>query len=350
MLETLRIQGFKSIDEQTFELKPLTVLTGLNSSGKSSVIQALLLLSSSLSKSTELNSYIKKFSDFNEVRNKYTNAKLVNIFADEAESHFRIIYNMYPKNEQGLSTDFEVTSDWNTLEFETNLHYISSNRIGQEDIASFDNSIKFGIDGKYAFSYFEQYKDKKVEDNLLANKTHNTLDAQLSYWLEYILGIELRVVTQKITQSNVKVVFNSESLESISPFNLGAGNSYLAKILIIGLACKPNNIFIVENPEIHLHPKAQSKLADFFVFLVNAGVQVVIETHSEHFINKLRYNTYKKKIKAEDTNIYYKPSTKEKFINIKIDNNGHFTDKDGQKTEFPQSFFDATLSELLEMM
>jgi Zn/Cd-binding protein ZinT len=60
--------------------------------------------------------------------------------------------------------------------------------------------------------------------------------------------------------------------------------------------------------------------------------------------------TKKKQIKAEDTNIYYKPSTKEKFVNIKIDNNGHFTDKDGQKTEFPQSFFDATLSELLEMM
>ena len=350
MLETLKIKGFKSIDDQTFELKPLTVLTGLNSSGKSSVIQALLMLSSSVSKSTELNGYIKKFSDFNEVRNKYTNAKLISLYADEADGAFSIEYKIFPQNEMGPSVIFEVASGWRTLEFETNLYYISSNRIGPEDLALYDNSIKFGIDGKYVFGYFEQCKDKKVQDNLAANKDHNTLDGQVSYWLEYILGIELRVVTQKITQSNVKVAFDSENLKSISPFNLGAGNSYLAKILIMGLTCEQNNIFIVENPEIHLHPKAQSMLADFFVFLANAGVQVVVETHSEHLINRLRYAIYKKQINATNTNIYYKPSIKEKFINIKIDNNGHFVDKDGEKMEFPRNFFDATLGELLEMM
>jgi len=348
MLDTLKIEGFKSIDNQTFELKPLTILTGLNSSGKSSVIQALLLLSSSVSKSTELSGYIKKFSDFYEVRNKYTNAKFISFYADEGV--YCIEYKISLQNEMEPSTSFEVTPGWNTLEFETNLHYISSNRIGQEDIALYDNSIKFGVDGRYVFGYFEQYKDKKVQDNLVANKDHNTLDAQVSYWLEYILGIKLRVVTQKITQSNVKVVFDSENLQSISPFNLGAGNSYLAKILIMGLTCEQNNIFIVENPEIHLHPKAQSMLADFFVFLANAGVQVVVETHSEHLINRLRYAIYKKQINATDTNIYYKPSIKEKFLNIKIDNNGHFVDKDGEKMEFPRNFFDATLSELLEMM
>ena len=92
------------------------------------------------------------------------------------------------------------------------------------------------------------------------------MDAQLSYWLNYILGIDLRIVTSKVTSTNVKVTFSSDGIDDISPFNVGAGNSYLAKILIIGLSLKQNNIFIVENPEIHLHPKAQARLSDFFVF------------------------------------------------------------------------------------
>lgn len=46
----------------------------------------------------------------------------------------------------------------------------------------------------------------------------------------------------------------------LSPFNLGAGVSYLSKILILGLSLEPNSLFIIENPEVHLHPKAISKL------------------------------------------------------------------------------------------
>ena len=172
----------------------------------------------------------------------------------------------------------------------------------------------------------------------------------MSYWLEYILDIELRVVTKKITPTNITITFDSHGLDNISPFNLGVGNSYLAKILIMGLSCKKDNILIIENPEIHLHPKAQSKLSDFFVFLADAGIQVILETHSEHLINKLKYNIYKNKLSQDDAIIYYKPSIREKFTTIKINNNGHYIDIDNQEIDFPEGFFDSTLSELLEIM
>jgi len=350
MLERLKIDGFKSIDSQEFSLKPITILTGINSSGKSTVIQSLLILSSAISNSSVLNTYVKKFTNFNEVRNKYTNARKITFYTEEANGLFSMEYNLFLPNELGLKSDMRITENWDRLIFEKNLFYISANRVGQEDIAEYDEEIKFGTNGKYIFGYFEQNKDKEVYKKLIRYTQHNTLEAQLSYWLKYILDIDLRVETSKITSSSVKVSFSSDGLNDLSPFNLGAGNSYLAKILIIGLSCQKDNIFIVENPEIHLHPKAQARLSDFFVMLGNSGIQVILETHSEHIINKLRYNIYKNNFHSDNAIIYYKQDSRTDFVLLMINENGHFTDDENNIVEFPTGFFDSTLDELLEIM
>lgn len=344
MISWLKVNNFKSNEKQDFQMKPITILTGLNSTGKSSIIQSILLLSADSSSSSLLKEHIKIFSNFNIIRNRYINAQEVLLSVE--------------CNKQVNKITIEKEKGWNNhnlnsnkfLQFDKNLHYISANRIGQEELASFDEDIKFGIDGKYVFGYFERNKDKLVDNNLLAYKEHNTLDAQLSYWLKYILDIDLRIITEKITQSNIKVTYESDGLDNISPFNLGAGNSYLAKVLIMGLSRKKNSILIVENPEIHLHPKAQAKIADFFVFLQNAGIQIILETHSEHLINKFRYNVYKNNLSHNDIIIYYKQTIKEKFQQININKNAHFVDIDNRQIEFPSGFFDSTLSELLEIM
>ncbi|EMV9621678.1 AAA family ATPase, partial [Campylobacter coli] len=75
---------------------------------------------------------------------------------------------------------------------------------------------------------------------------------------------------------------------------LTTGLNFATKIIIIGLSLKKGDIFIIENPEIHLHPKAISKFADFFAFLVSKGIQVIIETHSNYLLSKLRYINFKK--------------------------------------------------------
>lgn len=333
MLDLLSIENFKNISQQDFTFKPVMIFTGLNSTGKSTVIQALLLLASGISKNTLLNQYVKKFSNYSEVRNKYKNAKDIKIQAVDKKSLFSIEYKIL----QPYNT-IEYTKESKKLIFEQDIYYISSNRIGQEDLVYFDSEIKFGIDGKYAFGYYEQHKDKVVAEKLIASKEHRTLDAQLSYWLRYILDLNLRVRTEKITPTHVKVSFDIDGLENISPYNLGAGNSYLAKILIMGLFCKEDDIIIIENPEIHLHPKAQSKIADFFTFLQNANIQVVLETHSEHLINKFRYNVYKSKILHENILIYYKKTIQDKFYTILISENGHFLDTKNEEIEFPKLY------------
>ena len=70
-----------------------------------------------------------------------------------------------------------------------------------------------------------------------------------------------------------------------------AGARYVLPILAAGTQLKKGQTLIVENPEIFLHPKNQMELADFFISLVNKNRQVIIETHSDHIINRVLRRT-----------------------------------------------------------
>ena len=91
----------------------------------------------------------------------------------------------------------------------------------------------------------------------------------------------------------------------IKPNHVGTGISYVANVIISALSCRKDSLFVIENPEIHLHPKAQSKLLDFFCFLAARGLQVIIETHSDHIFNGLRKNIKMGRISERDSNIYF---------------------------------------------
>ncbi|TXL05750.1 hypothetical protein BMR09_09520, partial [Methylococcaceae bacterium CS3] len=84
-------------------------------------------------------------------------------------------------------------------------------------------------------------------------------------------------------------------------------------------------------------------------WLANGNIQVIVETHSEHLINKVKYQVYKKSLAAKDAIIYYKPSIKENFIELKINPLGKFIESNGENVMFPSGFFDSTLQELLEI-
>ena len=106
---------------------------------------------------------------------------------------------------------------------------------------------------------------------------------------------------------------------------------------------KKNDVILIENPEIHLHPASQAKVGEFLAFIVRAGIQVIIETHCEHLIYKVGYEIYKKRFLKDDVTILYKEGIQNPFIVLGFKEDGKFT------RDFPEGFFDATLAELLEM-
>jgi predicted ATPase len=341
VIERLEIEGYKAIEREEFSFRGITLLTGLNSTGKSSVIQSLLLFATFFSNSTRLRAQMERFMVFCAIENRYLQQGFITL---------RTVHKG-----QSASLHITATQPWQLhgeLEgfiFEKNFYYISSNRIGAQERAEYSQADKFGLNGEYIFSYYHQYRHAPIDPTLAMEGTEGRLDHQLSYWMERILGYPVVLQTTK-EGDEVVVAFDMSDLLDLSPFSVGAGNSYLAKIVIMGLSCKRGDSFIIENPEVHLHPKAQSKLVEFFLWLHRGGVQLIIETHCENMIDKLRHAVYGNELASEDAIIYYKPSLKKPFDAIGINHQGHFINEEGLPMEFPSGFFDSTLCELLEMM
>jgi predicted ATPase len=67
--------------------------------------------------------------------------------------------------------------------------------------------------------------------------------------------------------------------------NVGFGISYVLPLIVVILSAKPSSLILIENPEAHLHPKAQSKLIELMALAAQNGVQILVETHSDHIIN-----------------------------------------------------------------
>ncbi len=333
MLNNLQIKDFKCLDNEEFDLKNLTIITGTNSSGKSSVLQSILLFSHYVGKRPFLS---EQFRTFSEIRNRFANAKELSISADDIKLY--------------LNSDNQPCYDSkrDDITFEKDIYLISENRTGPEEIAKYSTESDIGMNGEYIFGYYEQNKAVPIEKDLLVDEI-STLQHNVDYWLTRILDARTELNTEKATADNVKVSYSFEGLDKVSPFHLGAGVSYLVKILIVCLYAKKGNTILIENPEIHLHPKAQSKLGEFFAFAASRGIQLILETHCEHIINRIRYEVYNNNISSDDTAIYYKESVRKPFQRIFISDSGKYENEDNKKIQFPSGFFDSTLSELLEI-
>lgn len=123
--------------------------------------------------------------------------------------------------------------------------------------------------------------------------------------------------------------------------DVGYGNSQIIPILVGGYNLEPDSILAIEQPEIHLHPKAQSELGDFVLDVFNNDVQSFIETHSEYLILRLLQHIASGALSPNDIAIYYVYSTagQKKIINMPIDEKGVFT------KEWPEGFFPERLKE-----
>lgn len=348
MLKQLEINNLKSIDKETLRLKPLTLLIGSNSSGKSTVIQALMLLirNSQVSNRYSMEELIRYLSDFSTIRNKKNNAKSIDIVAidDEGNRHSLQITSDGIQKSSQLPYLYELEPDEEELE----LLYLNANRIGAQELLQVSER-KVGSLGEYLFSTFERIKGKALPDSLLRFEGSKTISYQVGQWLSFITGSETELITEKLSEQ-VNVSFSVKDLDAnVSPFNLGAGMSYIAKVIIICLMAKKGDLILLENPEIQLHPKAQAQLGVFLSYIANSGIQLIVETHCEHLINKIAYEVYEDHIQSDAVVIHYKDNVNSNFETILIDENGEFNNTGGEVIGFPTGFFDATLSDLMNM-
>lgn len=284
MISKMKIEGLKSIDDLSISLTNFNLFIGTNSSGKSTIIQGLLTLSQNINNyESKLNGSLVSLGDFREVRNFNTNAKSIRINVEDSNEKHSIQF--FEENEAIVNINKEKCE----LKFDKGLYYLSASRIGHLD--TYEKNIKgvykFGLQGEYCFSYFIKNKDKVLDSELLKDTVSETLEYNVNKWFEYIVGGKL--VTHDIAQTDrIKAQFIGSSGREVRTKNIGSGLSYLISIIIMALSLDKYETLIIENPEIHLHPKAQSRLTEFFMFIANADRQLIIETHSDHIFNGTR--------------------------------------------------------------
>lgn len=333
MINNINIESFKCLSGENIIFKPLTIITGENSSGKSTLIQSLLL---SLTFSSNNGSLLLRDlfpSELSALRNRYENSSNVKVSFNNSSFG-------YNYSNTGLILDMEKAQE---LVLENNVFYISADRLGVENRAKTSSKYKCGINGEYLYGTYQEEKSKALDSSLIKDNDSYTLAFQVNYWLNRITGIKTELKTEKDIDESINITFTSDGLPHILPTNLGTGVSYITKVLILCLRAKKDDIIIIENPEIHLHPASQAKMGEFLAFISAAGVQVIIETHSEHLINMVAYEVFEKNLRSDNVTILYKSNVHEKFKVVNLKDNGKYV------VDFPEGFFDATLEQLMKM-
>lgn len=321
MLNCVRIQGFKCFQEAEIRFSNFTLLAGKNSTGKSTVIQAVLALYQD-SASSLAGKYMN-IGTVNEVKNWIAGSREISLEAvyehrGNEHSYSKIFNDEYEKR-KGMEFPDEI-----------NVRYLTADRIGVEDTyqKSLEGRDKIGVRCEYAFFYLAGHKDKEIREKgfIYDSTTKMTLGGQVDYWLERILGY--RVNAEEIPGTElIRVSYRNRELgRDIRPKNVGTGVSYIAEIIIAAFSCGKDDILIIENPEIHLHPSGQCELMEFLAFLAGKGLQVVMETHSDHVFNGLRRCVSSDRINKDKVRIYFFRQNEDKLsipVEILLDEDGH---------------------------
>ena len=156
-------------------------------------------------------------------------------------------------------------------------------------------------------------------------------------WSRY-LDVAEEIETTDMGKLGHELRVSSSDLEPTHDLtHVGVGVSQVLPILVMCLLAKRGTVLILEQPELHLHPRVQTRLADFFLSMSLLGKQCLIETHSEYLINRLRFRAASAPEDALSSGI-------KMYFAEKRDGNSSFREVEvneyGAITDWPEGFFD----------
>lgn len=203
-----------------------------------------------------------------------------------------------------------------------------------------------GLRGENTASVLEQHKSRRVyyipsvqfRSSSIEKRTVNrTLEAAVIDWLQY-LGIASSVESKDLGKLGHELrvaLSNSEAMHDLT--HVGVGVSQVLPILVMCLLADADSTLVFEQPELHLHPKVQTLLGDFFLSMALSNKQCIVETHSEYLIDRLRFRiaAAEGNTLTDQAKIYFveKPQVASTFREVKINEYGAIS-------EWPEGFFD----------
>ncbi|MDY6293266.1 MAG: DUF3696 domain-containing protein [Bacteroidales bacterium] len=359
MIESISLTNFKLFKERTTfdHLRMINLLTGVNGRGKSTFLQSMLLVKQTLLQSSSvkrlaLNGSYVSLGNALDVKNDETSRE------QAIEFTYKVNGKDYVFSYQANERDDQILELINSEPRVTcigldRVQYISAERIGprlQYEKSTTDFVV--GAKGEYAVDVLSRAtKNEEVIPETFVKmmaalyseeeeEIERGVNEQVEFWLSKMFGKTV-VNVQSVIEANVDVMkFSALKSRDSKPTNIGFGFSYALPILVAGLTSKAGDLLIIENPEAHLHPSAQSVIAKFLACVAMQGVQVFIESHSEHILNSLRVMIKQNQIGSDDVNVlFFDVEYPSYFKPIPIY-------KNGRMLEWPDGFFDQAEKDL----
>lgn len=330
LINALSLKNFKCFEELDVTFAPITLLTGANSSGKSSLINAILavLQTEQFPFYLSPNGKYVNMGSFEEILYRNSTDKCFDIFIKFDDNDNAFDTSWYQNSTTGLPKNMhDIDSSYEPENFDRYFNYIGSFRQPPER------------------TYYQKAKaQRKIEtdggsylDQIIEwEETGPDKLTELSNIMQQIkLFTEIR--SNKLKggrfELNVKITLKSD----FTPLtDVGFGISQFLPIIVADLQLPDQSCLAISQPEIHLHPPVQAQFGNYLANQVNrTEKQYIVETHSEYLLNRIRLLLVTGELKPADVRILY-------FENDGIKSTVHDIEfaTDGQIKGAPQGFFD----------
>lgn len=370
MINTLEIENYKCFSDLRISFGALTLLTGFNAAGKSSAIQPLLLLAQALrgppGTNFPLNGPLVRLGTMGDVVPSDTTKSGIRFqvanedeeitwtaSASAGDRYLRLVETSLRSLHSSSDADARWPSPedavWRSL---AGLSYISAVREGTADAypmpeTADENLVDVGVDGRFAAYWYGKYADDEVaSDRRHPSEPALSLRKQLDTWLATLFpGAQANV--QHVPQLSLESLqFRVSDIGAWRrPANVGYGFTYAFPIVVALLVAAKGQVVVIDSPEAHLHPFAQSQMGRLLAHFASAGVQVIAETHSDHLLNGARLAVKDGTLATDEMHIHF-------FTGANASGHGVLSpsiDREGRLSDWPEGFFDQAEKDLARL-
>ncbi len=367
MITQIELDLFKCFQILKLPVGPLTLLSGANASGKSTVMQALVLLHQTIlehewSTRLQLNGSEIQLGNATDIVDKVYGRRAFGIGLVDSACTVRWEFD-YGENKQTMSV--AVTSvDVGSAEVVTpdklrylmpetksealsglagrlrRLSYITAERVGPREAYQLQDPSAtqvVGPRGENAVGLFHLRRDEQVLPSIALDSAPPTLLNQVEARMkQFFPGVSLRV--EQVPQTNIVTMGlrTSDATDFHRPVNVGFGLTQVLPIIVAALSADAGDLLLIENPEVHLHPAGQALMGRFLAEIGAGGIQVLVETHSDHVLNGIRRAVKSKIIGPENVVLHFfrpRDTTREQVTTPMLDVSGNID-------RWPDGFFD----------
>lgn len=373
-VKVMELDDFKCFDALDLPCAPLTVLTGYNAAGKSTTLQALLLMTQALRITANenrlpLNGDLVALGSEGDVLRFGASVPSFSLGVRTADERIKWTFSSRKmKPTRGLVPLDEVCYWNNGPPTRSRKRIWPAPGGAQSPLASAIREIVFigaaralqldafpvprmpfhpegdvGAAGEFAAYWYLEYADEEVEEaRRHPSESGETVRTQMDAWLNELLP-DAKVSADRLTpDSSIRLAFSlSKSSPWARPANVGFGLSYAFPMLVALLTRTRGSIVVVDSAEAHLHPRAQSAVGRLLGRMAGAGLQIFVETHSDHLLNGVRLAVRDGLVKPNDVALHFfgQGGKVGQVTTLALDRNGAVSD-------WPEGFFDQAENDL----